>query len=220
MRPDRPSTATASGPGSSGQVSLVSATGATATVRTAQGLVTLTRTGVAEPGGVEVDVYAAAATGARADSLPTRLSFARIAALNGEALPIGLKPTGTGASVAYTDRVRVTAQIEPRTGTVVAYRSVETVSAAVVRDASQLALRVPVSTTTTGLSTAAAAGALGGARTDLATLDRRDLLAALAWTSAVLGLILLLAGAGLGFAPRRREPEMAPVTPPQTLVRS
>jgi high-affinity iron transporter len=168
--------------------------------------VTMQQTGSASRGGVDVQVYSARHTGTAAASLPGTLSDERIAALNDGRLPIGLKPSAGGAPVRYADTVTATAWIEPRTARIVDARTREQVGVTVVAPGyGALPLARPIAVSSTSLPASDVRAATAAASDDVAAIERRTLLSGLAWTVGVLGGLLLLAGAALAIAPRRRE---------------
>jgi high-affinity iron transporter len=198
---DRPSTAGAQ---------VISMTGATATVQLDGRRLTLQHSGSVARNGVELSVYTARHAGTKSAALATTLTDQRIAALNGGRLPIGLRPTQSGAPVRYTDSVSESVQIEPRTGRIVDARSTERITAAVVEPSrGTLPLLRPVSLVTIALPATATRAAAASAASDVATLEHRTLTTGLAWTAGVLGALLLLAGLALSIGPRRRVEETA-----------
>ncbi|HEY2271324.1 MAG TPA: iron uptake transporter permease EfeU [Jatrophihabitantaceae bacterium] len=156
--------------------------------------------------GVALRVYTARHAGSRSAEMPATLSDERIATLNGGRLPIGLHPSGSGTPVRYSDSVTETVLLEPRTHRIVSARSVETITAAAVSaSGAALSLSRPVQVVHTGTGAAAETSALSNAKSDLAALHRRSVLAGFGWTAGVLAALALLAAAALAL-PRRREP--------------
>jgi high-affinity iron transporter len=188
----------------------------TAVVRLDGRNITMQQTGSASLGGVDVQVFTARRAGTGAGSMPGTLSDERIAALNGGRLPIGLKPSAGGALVRYADTVTATAWIELRTARIVDARTREQAAVTVVAPGhSALSLAQPIAVSSTSLPAADVRAATSAASADVAALQRRTLLGGLAWTAGVLGGLLLLAGAALAIAPRRREvatPQGAPAS--------
>lgn len=199
--PDRP----ASRPVTAGY-QVVSMSAGTAVVRTDGRTLTMRHTGSQDRGGLATDVYTARQLGTRAASLPLRLSYERVAQLNGGRLPIGLTATGRdAATMRYTDTVTATAWVEPRTARIVDVRSREQVTASVLDPTrGTLALSRPIDSSDSTLAATTVRAARSAASDDVATLDRRTLLIGLAWTAGVLAILVLLAGAALAGTPRRR----------------
>jgi high-affinity iron transporter len=176
----------------------------TAVVRLDGREVTMQRTGDASRGGVDVQVYSAGRAGTAAATLPGALSDERIAALNGGRLPIGLRPGSGGAPVRYADTVTATAWIEPRTARIVGVRTRERVSVAVARPGhGALPLALPIALSSTSLPGADVRAATAAASADRATVERRTVLGALAWTVGILGVLLLMSGTALAVARRQ-----------------
>jgi high-affinity iron transporter len=192
----------------------------TAQVRLDGRTVGFAQAGSASHDGVAADIYIATTPGQLASAMPTTLSYARVAALNGGRLPIGVQPRlAANATVHYADTVRTTVWIAPRTQRIIDIRSVERVTAAVASpDAGTFPLSRPVRVASTGLPKQSAAVAASAARADSATLDHRALLIGLAWTVGVVGALALLAGAALAVTPRRRPAPAAQAV--RTLVNS
>ncbi len=172
--------------------------------------------------GVDTEVYTAARPGQLAATLPSSVSYARVAALNGGRLPIGLQPRlSAPATLRYTDRVLTTVWVTPRTLRVVDVRSVERVSAAVVApDGGTFALGRPVRTGTTGWPAGVVSAASTAARAEAAALDRRALFLGLAWTAGALAVASLAGAAFLAFAPRKRRTTGGHPHPSRELVAS
>ncbi len=192
----------------------------TAQVRVAGGTIGLTRTSSTTHDGVVTDVYTATTPGRLAATMPAAVSYARVAELNGGRLPIGVQPRlAANATLRYTDQVRTTVWIAPRTLRVIDSREVERVSAALASPSGgTYPLSRPVRTATTGLPVQTAQSAASAAQADDSTFDRRALLLGLAWTFGVVGALALLAGLALAVTPRRRR---APAAPPvRSLVNS
>jgi high-affinity iron transporter len=171
----------------------------------------LTYAGPDSRAGLAADRYASTARAA-VDSLPPRLSWSQVAALNGGNLPIGLRATaGTDAQVRYRQTATVTAWLEPRTQRVLELVERRTVTAAVLSGGRTFPLARPANDTTNALSRAETAAAAAAARSDLDVLDRSSLLIGLAWTGGGLALVLLLTGGALAVSPQaRRERERTP----------
>ena len=102
-----------------GQVVLL---GRTALVRTTGATTTLHRAATVQRHGLTLDVYRAGERTPSADGLPSTLTYARVADLNGGHLPIGLVATDARVPVDYTTTVTTSAWIEPRTARVVELR--------------------------------------------------------------------------------------------------
>ena len=152
------------------------------------------------------DVYTATTPGRLAATMPASVSYARVAELNGGRLPIGVQPRlAANATLHYTDQVRTTVWIAPRTLRVIDVRSVERVTAAL---ASPGGGTLPAEPTRPHrddrVARADGAAAASAARADDSTFDRRALLLGLAWTFGVVGALALLAGLALAVTPRRR----------------
>lgn len=195
-----------------GSAQVVSRADAVARVRLDGHVVTVTDSGSAQHQGVAVDVYTGASAGRLATTLPSTSSLAHVAALNGGHLPIGMQTRRQSAvPLRYTDRVRTTVWIAPRTERIIDARQVERVTAAVVSPGGgTLALARPVRTVTTGPDSDTVAASVAAARSEASAADDRGLLVGLAWTAGVLGGLALLTGAALAFAPRRRAAASAP----------
>jgi high-affinity iron transporter len=198
LAPARPEAATAG--------TRVVSLGASATVGTSGDTVTLHRSGTVERDGLSLARYTSRSVHAGPGS-PARLSYARIADLNGGRLPIGLTPTGADAAVRYAAVAGTTVLIEPRTARVVEFRTTTRVAATV----EGFALAHPVRTTTSGWSAATSRAALAQARDAVADIDRRDTMLACAWTA---GVLALLAAAGTGALVLRRRAAPVPGAPP------
>jgi high-affinity iron transporter len=199
---------------------VVAAGSHTAQVRLDGRTVDFANAGSASHHGVVADIYTATTPGQLAAAMPTTVSYARVAALNGGRLPIGVQPRlAVNATVHYSDAVHTMVWIAPRTLRIIDIRSVERATAAVASPGGgTFALSRPVRIATTGLPSQAADAAASAARADSATLDRRTLLIGLAWTLGVVGILALLAGARLAMTPRRRP--VAAAKPVRTLVNS
>lgn len=203
VRPSAPATS----PATDGN-RVVSATGGTLVVLDRLGqAMTLHATGSAARDGVTTTVYTGRTAGAAARDLPSRIPYSRVAELNGGHLPFGLTATGHGlADVRYAATVTTTAWIEPGTHRLIDLSRAERVTATVVDPSrGSFPLAAPVRTDRTALPRESVTAAASGAAHDLNTIDRRDTLAALAWTVGVLAVVVLLAAGGLAFGPRRRQ---------------
>jgi high-affinity iron transporter len=214
VTPDRP----ASRPATAG-AQVLSQSGNSAVMQMNGRPENLRHRGVIARGGVDLQVYTARHSGTRAATLPTTLSDQRIAALNGGHLPIGLRASGTGMRVQYTDTVTVTALVQASTLRVIDARSSERITAAVVQsDGAALPLGRPVDATTAALPAAAVQAATSAAAADATTDEHRTLLTGLAWTTGVLAGLLLLGGLALAVVPRRRSARANQPTPVSELV--
>ena len=125
----------------------------TAQVRLDGAYLPLAKVGTSTRDGLATDVYAATAPGRLAATMPTTVSYARVAELNGGRLPIGVQPRlAANATVHYADRVLTTVWIAPQTLRIVDVRSVERVSATVASPGGgTFALSRPVRIVATGL---------------------------------------------------------------------
>ena len=176
------------------------------------------RTGSEAHSGLATDVYTASRPGTAAADRPKVLSYQQIAALNGGRLPLGVRASGTSASVAvqYSDTSVLTLWVEPRTGRIVDLRWTETILATLTgTQVGAVSLDQPVATATSKLSTTAASSANAAAQHDLAAIDRRSSLLAGAWTTGTLAaLSALLLLCLLMFLTRRPGAAAAPATEP------
>ena len=184
----------------------------------------VTRTGSAVHGGQFADVYSAHVPGTAAATLPKTVGLDRLSALNGGHLPIGLPTSGGvhGATLTYRDTLTVTAWVEPDSGRVLDVRWAEQVTAtARTTGATTVALAAPVAAGSVGFPAAAVHAAAAAAGADRATINDRDLVDDLAWTTGVLALVTVLGGSAFAVGARRQRPAAeAPATPVGALVRS
>ncbi|MCW2495440.1 iron uptake transporter permease EfeU [Jatrophihabitans sp.] len=181
----------------------------------------LTVTGSTVRGGVELDSLTAHTQ--VAEQATRSLSYARVAALNGGHLPIGVRAVpGQSATLRYTEVVDYRVLVEPRTLRVIETTVAQRLTATVLSGGRELPLSNPVATFDQHTVASSAATQLRRAHHDITVLDRRTLRVALAWTIGVAGLICLLAGLALAVAPRRRVEDDTPLpaAPKETLVRS
>jgi high-affinity iron transporter len=195
-----------------GSARVMSVSNGKADVRLSGRTVSLTETGSALRRDVAADVYTGVSSGRLAATLPTTVGFARVAALNGGHLPIGLQTRQAhDATLRYTDRVRTTVWIAPRTQRVIDARQTEQVSAVVVSPSGgSYPLSQPVRTATSELPDSVASASAAAARSESSTFGRRALLIGLVWLAAILGGLSLLAGAALAVPPRRRSTAPTP----------
>jgi high-affinity iron transporter len=180
---------------------LVSVSGAHGVLRTtasgdaAPRELAVVRTGAAHETGLDTVVYRHVEQPAPPAGQPDSMSYARIAALNGGRLPIGLHPDAAAAPVTYAAHVTVTAWVEPRTGQVVDLRRVEVVNVAVTPPGGGVfALADPVSRTSSAAPPAAVARAAAASRTALSQRARHATMTGGARTAGWLGAAALLAG--------------------------
>jgi high-affinity iron transporter len=179
----------------------VVSTGSSAVIRIDASTRTLVRTGTAERDGLAVTVYSATVPASPGPDLPATLGYGRIADLNGGRLPIGLRPTGTGAAATYVARATTTAWIEPRTARIVDLRTSDRVTVSVAG----FALSSPIRSTGSAWAATTVRSSAAAGRAALDDLNRRSAFLTLAWTAGLLALALAV-GAALA-RPRRRETE-------------
>jgi high-affinity iron transporter len=155
--------------------------------------------------GLATDVFTATVPGAGAAELPPNLSAARIAALNGGHLPIGVRPRAEGLAARYRDVDTLTVWVEPRAGRIIDLRWQERVSATITDPVvGTVAIAAPVKSASARLPGPAADAAAGAARSALSRLDRHTAFAAAARVCAAVAVITLAAAGALALAGRRR----------------
>jgi high-affinity iron transporter len=177
----------------------------------------LRHTGSTEVGGLLLEVYTG--TFAGRPGTPTTLGTARLAALNGGRLPLGVAAAGGAATVRYVDARTLSVAVEPTSRRVVrldwtgARRVLASGSAGQV-----VTLARPAATARAALSAPVVEAARAAAARDLHRTDVRDGRIAGAWLTGLLGGAALL---GLLLSLVRRPVVRRPVTEPtRTLVRS
>jgi len=183
---------------------LVSRNGDEAVVRVSAptGLVTARRSAALSHDGLLTDVYTAVRTVDAAAGRPGTISYTELAERNGGRLPLGVHPTDRDVPVSYAERTETTFWVEPRTGRVIdiTWRDTVTMTARVTGAAMALG---PVADSTTRLPSAAVQAATHAAHRDVTTLDRHQLLGAVAVSDGVLAGLLLFAAALLRLISRR-----------------
>jgi high-affinity iron transporter len=183
---------------------------------------TLHHTGAAPRGGLVTDVYTNTATGAAASSLPSPLSYAQVAALNGGRLPLGVRPqAGTSSGtldVRYTQTTTLTLWVAPATGRIVDLQWRQAVTAtAVGTPVGDVPLATPVADVTRALPADIADVSAAAARDETDGLAAAEELQDWAWVAGVVVAAALVAlGVVLGLDRTRRQRdahEPAPATP-------
>jgi high-affinity iron transporter len=163
------------------------------------------RTGAEIHAGVATDAYAGTVPGGAAANLAPSLGTARIAALNGGRLPIGVRASSGGLAVRYADTDTLTVWVEPRTGRILDVRWREIVTATIVDPKlGSVSIDKPVLAATRQLPDTSVQAEAIATRSALSRLARRDALVSAAWTLGVVAIIALPAGGALGLAARRR----------------
>jgi high-affinity iron transporter len=177
--------------------------------------------GVSTVDGFSVEQYQKTTSTPTTGSYPTRLSDARVAALNGGRLPLGVTAGGGGVAATYSTRLTTDVDIDAASGQTLDTTTTRQVEVTVHAGVGAIPLATPIEHSVTKQSPAMTAAADAKARQFAATVDRRqDRISVAEWmVAATVGLLLAAAVAGVSARRgRRRSPATSIDTPAKSVL--